>query len=141
MAYTAIEFLGYHRGFMYASVPLPWNMTPDEVEVVEGRISKNLSSWRKERGLVFRNVSKRKKWLIDGKDPITVIPLQNEFVRMGSFNMYDVHRSELAHPVSYIFASPEINEEWGLCLSMDYYQGFQKIKDIIDRVKAVYAED
>jgi len=141
MAFTAIEHLGYHRGFMYAAVPLPWNMTPDEIELVEKRVPNNLSSWRNERGLIFRNVKAKKKWLIDGKDPISVIPLQNEFVRMGSFHTYDVHRSELAHPVSYCVVSPEISEEWGLCLSMDYYQGFQKIKDIVERVKAVYAED
>jgi hypothetical protein len=141
MAHTAIEYIGYHRGFMYAAVPLPWNMTPDEVERVESRISCNLSSWRREKGLVFKRVNPRKKWLIDGKDPLSVIASQQEFVRMGTLTTYDVHRSELAHPVSYCQASPEILEEWGLCLSLDYYQGFTKIKDIIERVKAVYAED
>jgi len=60
---------------------------------------------------------------------------------MGTLHTYDVHRSELAHPISYVVASPEISEEWGLSLSLDYYQGFSKIKDIIERVKAVYAED
>jgi len=137
---TAIEHLGYYDGFMYAAVPLPWNMTKDEVEEVEKRIPRKLSVWRNKENMIFRQVISKRRWLIEGLDPMEVLPSQNEFVRMGSLTLYDIHRSELAHPISYEFCCPEIIEEWGMSLTMEYHQGFLHIKDTINRIKAVYAE-
>jgi len=137
---TAIEHLGYYDGFMYGAVPLPWNMTKDEVEEVEKRIPRKLSVWRNKENMIFRQVMSKKRWLIEGLDPMEVLPSQSEFVRMGSLTLYDIHRSELAHPISYEFCCPEIIEEWGMSLIMEYHQGFLHIKDTINRIKAVYAE-
>jgi len=126
--------VGSFPGFMDATVPVPWDMSKEELEELEVTLSFSNSVWRDLPLTISRSAS-NKVWRLKGVEVLGRLATQHEFVRTKMLRgEFLINRSQTAHPVSFFIVNPEVEEEWALSLRLGYLKGYEHMASLISRL-------
>lgn len=111
-----LEHIGRHEGFLNLDVPLPWDMTPLEVDELEQRLKLSIDERRhNERVKVFPE------------------KLNTEWLQVGKW----MKRHEIVHPVSWRYFD-DVEETQRNLSHLGYLKGYDEIVRYVKRLHSLY---